>query len=207
MLLTLYIYFQKWYGSALSNHDYVNEHNNPCNLPTLIFISHHKTGGYMKYWNNILIQYCDLKKVELEKIIPHHNDMYCSISSNASLQINQKQITECMTNSGHSKHKKKRNIWKYKQSSTKSELLILRTIGVEYLIVTSKLLDKNPRQSYLPIFMVRNPLYHILSGYNYHAKGQETGWTNKPLNGKRPIHHTNVSLSWCFRNVSIELNM
>eukprot|EP01084_Bolivina_argentea_P048542 89429_1 len=76
-------YYSKWYGSSLINYNYSNINNNTCNLPTLIFIRNHKTGGYMKYWEPILMKYCNLYHNIIN--IMDYNLYKCNISSNASL--------------------------------------------------------------------------------------------------------------------------
>ena len=58
--------------------------------------------------------------------------------------------------------------------------------------------EHRPSLDYVVIFMVRKPLNIVLSGYNYHAKGKETWWTDKSLNETH--HRFKRPLIECFQN-------
>merc|ERR1712130_167015 len=82
------------------------------------------------------------------------------------------------------------------------EMIVLSERSKNDLIIVSKLFeDANPSQSYIPIMMVRDPLQTILSGYNYHAQGSETKWTDKDLlDGQAQIKRDSLPLIHCFVN-------
>ena len=224
-------YYGQWFGASIDKDiKYHNEHNNSCNLPTLIMIRHHKTGGYMKYWEPILIRHCNLRKTHFIMI----DDNHCNLTSNSSLKQNEIELKQCHdalfpnTDDGEvwnivimhpilrifiqitqTVYNEKRTapvynsrFWSYNPKPHHSELIVLSEKSSNHLIILSKLLDKNPNQSYIPIMMVREPLHTILSGYNYHAQGSETKWTDANLmDGQAQLKRDSLPLIHCFVNI------
>lgn len=150
-------YYQSFYGFSLKNYDKSNnQNNNICNLPNLIFVHYHKTHGYQKYWS---------RYIEYECVI-------YGGSNPVGITIN---VTIPGTN--------------FTQNIKKLNKTVVNDLSISKLIMLhgqfSSALKKvisnfnQNKKRYLIMVMEREPLQVILSGYNYHAAGNEKMWTDR----------------------------
>eukprot|EP01084_Bolivina_argentea_P129868 229327_1 len=144
--------YTKFYGSILNKN--MNSKTNLCNLPNLLFVSHHKTGGYFKHYIPEFMQSCSMN--------------LSVIWDNAACQFNSTESINKLLNDNYN-------------------ILFLRNPRCNQLILSKQIIE-----NYLILFMVRAPIEHILSAYNYHAAGQE-GEILQALHKKY--------FAQCFRNV------
>ena len=128
--------YNKFYGYHPNNLSSLKIRQKHCNLPKLMFVSHHKTGGYLKQW-----------MPEFGKIC-FKRDLF-QISPDESCEYNSSDLIDNHTHDYYG-------------------LVWFRNPFCYKLIVSKPIIDE-----YLILVMLRSPVEHILSGYNYHAYGHE----------------------------------
>lgn len=129
--------YSKFYGDSPKHLSRLTTEEKHCHLPKLLFISHHKTGGYLKQWMPTIASICF--HTEMLQIAPEDS---CDIDESDFIKNNEYH-----------------------------NLVWLRGPRCFSYIISKPVITK-----YLILFMLRSPIDHILSGYNYHATGHEKVW-------------------------------
>ena len=147
-------YYASFYGSSLKNYNKSNNDNdNICNLPNLLFVHYHKTHGYQKYWSRFFQYECIIYGGPL--------GIQINVRNSENVTKNIKSLNGTMIN-----------------SLSISKLFMFHGVICDALKTRISLINKY-KQRYLIMVMEREPLQTILSGYNYHAAGNERDWTDR----------------------------